>query len=103
MKGPSIYAEYWTSPNSEADHYKRHASEFGYTKITEYSKAAIKFKDSDKRGLFKFRSKNNSVTMFNRKTGQFIVISENGKIITYYKATESHFWNKLEENSGILY
>ena len=41
--GPSTYAEYWTSPYEEVNHFYFHANEFGYTLITEYSKAVIEF------------------------------------------------------------
>ena len=53
-KGPSTYAEYWTSPYAEVNHFYYHAYDMGYTYITEYSQAAINFansKDDNKSGL----------------------------------------------------
>lgn len=42
-KGPSTYAEYWTSPYREVEHFYSHAREMGYFYIIEYSKTAIAF------------------------------------------------------------
>ena len=42
-KGPSTYAEYWTSTYAEVKHYIRHGRQMGFEKIEEYSKAAKEF------------------------------------------------------------
>ena len=46
-KGPSTYAEYWTSEYAEVNHFYAHGYDMGYTYITDYSQAAINFANSD--------------------------------------------------------
>ena len=95
-KGPSTYAEYWTSPYNEVEHYK-HAKEFGFDKITDYSEAAIKFGKSEDEHLKIFRRSDDSICKYNNETKEFIAISKEGKIITYYKSSMRYFiheWNK---------
>jgi len=95
-KGPSTYAEYWTSEYAEVKHFK-HAKEFGLDKITDYSKAATKFGKSEDENLKIFRRSDNSICKYNSTTKEFIAISKEGKIITYYKSSIRYFiheWNK---------
>lgn len=95
-KGPSTYAEYWTSPYNEVEHYK-HAKEFGFDKITDYSEAAMKFGKSEDETLKIFRRSDDSICKYNSITKEFIAISKEGKIITYYKSSMRYFtheWNK---------
>ena len=95
-KGPSTYAEYWTSSYNEVEHYK-HAKEFGFDKITDYSEAAMKFAKSEEAGLKEFKRSDGSTCKYNSETKEFIAISKEGKIITYYKSSMRYFiheWNK---------
>lgn len=95
-KGPSTYAEYWTSPYNEVKHYK-HAKEFGFNKITDYSEAATKFAKSDNENTKTFRRSDNSICKFNSETKEFIAISKASKVITYFKSSMRYFineWNK---------
>ena len=82
-KGPSTYAEYWTSSYNEVDHYK-HAKEFGFDKITYYSEAAMKFAKSEEAGLKEFKRSDGSTCKYNSETKEFIAISKEGKIIKLY-------------------
>ena len=95
-KGPSTYAEYWTSEYSEVIHFK-HAKEFGFDKITHYSEAAIRFCKSEDEYLKIFKRADGSTCKYNHQTKEFIAVSKNGKIITYFKSSERYFireWNK---------
>lgn len=95
-KGPSTFAEYWTSEYNEVEHYK-HAKEFGFDKITDYSNAAMKFGKSKNDSLLIFRRSDDSICKYSGDTKEFIVISKEGEIITYYKSSIRYFiheWNK---------
>lgn len=83
-KGPSTYAEYWTSEYAEVDHFDRHGFLLGYDTITEYSLGARNFINSFSRNMRKFRIPNGSIYMFNKKTYEFAIVSRFGKIVTYY-------------------
>lgn len=96
-KGPSTYAEYWTSPYNEVEHYK-HAKEFGFDKITEYSEAAMKFGKSEDKELKIFKRSDDSICKYNNTTKEFIAISKEGKIITYYKSSMRYFIHEWIKN-----
>ena len=83
-KGPSTYAEYWTSPYAEVDHFDRHGFLLGYDSITEYTKGAIKLSKNTSNNIRKFKTPNGSIYIFNRKTYEFVIVSRFGKIVTYY-------------------
>ena len=86
-KGPSTYAEYWISPYEEVNHFYYHADEFGYTLITQYSKAARDFalKEGDSVISFKANEKKfYSTYKYDTETNEFMIISRSGKIVTYY-------------------
>ena len=42
-KGPSEYAENWTSPYQEVNHFYFHGYDMGFVLISDYSKAAKEF------------------------------------------------------------
>ena len=65
-KGPSTYAEYQTSEYSEVEHYK-HAKEFGFDKITDYSETAMKFAKSEASDLKEFKRSDGSTCKYNSK------------------------------------
>ena len=83
-KGPSTYAEYWTSPYAEIDHFDRHGELLGYDTIIEYSEGAKNLIKSSNIYLRKFKAPNGSVYIFNKKTYEFVIITKTGKIVTYY-------------------
>lgn len=90
-KGPSTYAEYWTSPYEEVNHFYFHADEFGYSLITEYSRAAIEFAEYKGDNIISFTAnekKFHSVYKYNKDTNEFIIISRSGKIVTYFLPTK---------------
>lgn len=84
-KGPSTYAEYWTSPYNEVEHYK-HAKEFGVGGY-EYSRKAVNFAKNKERGTRAFRSYDGSEYRYKPSTNEFMIISKYGKIVTFYKPT----------------
>ncbi len=101
-KGPSTYAEYWTSEYAEVDHFDRHGFLLGYDTITEYSLGARNFINSS--NLRKFRTPNGSVYMFNKKTYEFAIVSRFGKIVTYYylEGGSKAFDRLLINENGII-
>lgn len=84
-KGPSTYAEYWTSEFREIKHFYDHAHEFGFNKITDYSEAAMNFANNTGRGVKAFKAYNGSIYKYNPKTNEFCIVSREGKIVTYFK------------------
>ena len=96
-KGPSTFAEYWTSPYNEVVRYK-HAKEFGFDKITDYSEAAMKFGKSEDKELKIFKRSDDSICKYNNSTKEFIAISKEGRIITYYKSSMRYFIHEWEEH-----
>jgi len=104
-KGPSTFAEYWTSEFNENYHYNEHGEEMGFENITEYSKAAKDFiKNTDTKNILRFRDPSGAIYKYNKKTGEFAIISRNGKIVTYYilEGGTKSFWNLLLRDDGIL-
>lgn len=83
-KGPSTYAEYWTSPYAEVDHFDRHGLELGYDLISEYTIGAKKLINNSSNYIRKFKAPNGSIYIFNKKTYEFAIVSKFGKIVTYY-------------------
>ncbi len=83
-KGPSFYAEYWTSDINEIMHFKKHGKQMGYDKIRDYSKAAKEFIKSNDKNKISFTAKDGSCYMYNSKTNEFAIISRNGGIVTYF-------------------
>ena len=96
-KGPSTFAEYWTSEYSEVIHFK-HAKEFGFDKIIEYSNAALKFAKSEDGNLKIFKRIDDSICKYNEQTKEFIAVSKEGKIITYFKSSIRYFITEYNKN-----
>ena len=87
-KGPSTFAQYWTSEYRLIDHFDRHGPQMGYSDdiigFIKYARDAIKFARSTERGIKAFRAINDSIYKYNPKTNEFIIITKDGKIVTYY-------------------
>ncbi len=86
-KGPSEFAEYWTSEYEEVNHFYFHADEFGYQLITEYSKAAYNFANEKGSKILSFTAnakKYWSTYKYKMETNEFMIISRGGKIVTYF-------------------
>ena len=84
-KGPSTYAEYWTSEYAEVNHFYAHEYDMGYTYITDYSQAAINFANSEDEGNISFTAENGSTYKYNEDTNEFLIVSKDGKIVTYFE------------------
>ena len=84
-KGPSTYAEYWTSEYAEVNHFYAHGYDMGYTYITDYSQAAINFANSEDEGNISFTAENASTYKYNEDTNEFLIVSKDGKIVTYFE------------------
>ncbi|MCL2061876.1 MAG: hypothetical protein FWH03_04540 [Firmicutes bacterium] len=96
-KGSGTWGKEWTSKDSEDSHFDDHGKKMGYETEEEYSKAAQKFANSKERGIVQFRAKNGSVFRFNPKTKEFIIITKDGRIVTYYYTTEKYFYEQFED------
>lgn len=84
-KGPSTFAEYWTSEYNEIVHFKKHGKQMGYdNNINGYSQAAKKFANINKQSIKTFKSIDGSIYKYDVETNEFMIISKNGKIVTYF-------------------
>lgn len=84
-KGPSTYAEYWTNEYAEVNHFYAHGYDMGYTYITDYSQAAINFANSEDEENISFTAENGSTYKYNEDTNEFLIVSKDGKIVTYFE------------------
>lgn len=94
-KGPSEFAEYWTSELNEIVHFKRHGKQMGYTKIRDYSKAAQNFIKGGNN--LSFTAKDGSQYYYNKDTNEFGIVSRNGGIVTYFPPSDGfeYFYNQF--------
>ncbi len=90
-KGPSNYAEYWTSDYNEGEHFGRHGKQIGFENNDAgkeaYSKQALELAKATGEDILSFTanaSKNYAIFKYNTSTNQFIIISKDGKIVTYF-------------------
>lgn len=101
-KGPSTYAEYWTSPYNEVNHFYFHADEFGFTLITEFSQAAKDFANREGENIISFTAneeKHWSIYKYDKDTNEFIIISRDGKIVTYFPPEDGieYFYRQFDK------
>ena len=83
-KGPSENAKYWTSPENEVEHFK-HAKEFGFEDYPyKYSKKAVEFLNDKDLNIREFTDKDGTIYRYRESTNEFMMVSRDGKIITYY-------------------
>lgn len=97
-KGPSEYAENWTSPENEVEHFK-HAKEFNL-KPYEYSESAKRFIENEDDDNLIFKTEDGTVYKYNESTKEFIIISKNGKIVTYYKTSLRYYLKLFKDLNG---
>lgn len=91
-KGPSTYAEYWTSEYNEVKHFERHGWQMGFENdFLGYSQAARDLALSDDEEILSYERDDGCVCKFNRENRHFVVINKNGKIVTFYKIKENNF------------
>ncbi len=102
-KGPSTYAEYWTSEYTEVEHYKRHGKQMGFeNNIQGYSKEAKEFAVKEDDNIISFianEHKHNSTYKYDKETNEFMVISRDGKIVTYFPPRDGikYFYKQYEK------
>lgn len=97
-KGPSEHAENWTSPENEVEHFK-HTKEFNL-KPYEYSASAKRFMENEDDDNLLFKTEDGTVYKYNESTKEFIIISKNGKIVTYYKTSLRYFLKLFKDLNG---
>ena len=101
-KGPSTYAQYWTSEYNEIKHFRDHGKQMGFDKIVDYSRAAVEFAFSDSESLISFTTADGSIFQYDPKTNEFLILSRNGKIVTYYPPSKGlKYFNNQFEKYGI--
>ena len=96
-KGPSEYAEYWTSEYNEIMHFK-HAKEFGYSTLPEYSQAALEFANEENKEYWQFIGRNGATYKYDTQSKRFIAISNKGRIITFFKASKRYVKNEYKKH-----
>lgn len=74
------------------EHYKKHGSAVGCRSIEDYLKAANRV-ICDKNSLHKTLPDGDKI-YYNKKNGDYVVLSHSGYIRTYYKTGYSHFLNQ---------
>lgn len=101
-KGPSTYAEYWTSEYAEVEHYKRHGKQMGFqNNIQGYSKKAKEFALKENDNIISFIAnefKHYSTYKYDKETNEFMIISRDGKIVTYFPPKDGieYFYEQYE-------
>ena len=98
-KAPSEYAKYWTSPENEVKHLK-HATQFGLKGYPyKYSKKAVDFFNDKDSNIREFTTKDGTIYRYRESTNEFMMVSRDGKIITYYppRADGEYFENLFLE------
>lgn len=92
-KGPSSYAEYWTSPYNEVEHFGRHGWQMGFENdFIGYSQAAKDLAMSeDSETILSYKRSDGCICKFNKENRHFVVINKDGKIVTFYKIKEKNF------------
>lgn len=78
--------------NTFLEHYKKHGSDVGCRSIEDYLKAANRV-ICDKNSLHKTLPDGDKI-YYNKKNGDYVVLSHSGYIRTYYKMRYSHFLNQ---------
>ena len=97
-KGPSVYAEYWTSEYNEVYHFYAHGDEFGYVWIIDYSKSAVDFLNRNDDDIESFTAKDGRVFKYDSETNE-LLISRDGKIINYFPPEdgEEYFYSQFDK------
>lgn len=98
-KGPSTYAEYWTSPYNEVEHFTRHGWQMGFeNNFTGYSEAAKDLALSqENESIMSYTRNDGCQCKFNKLTRFFVVVNKEGKIVTFYKIKEKYFMKDYEK------
>lgn len=105
-KGPSNYAEYWTSDYNEGKHFGKHGEEMGYDNNNEgkeaYSKAAQDFANSESKTLMSFTTDDKTTYLYDPATNEFEVLSKDGEIVTYFEPDRGmeYFLNQFDRYGG---
>ena len=97
-KGPSTYAEYWTSPYNEVKHFNDHGWQMGFENdFIGYSEAAKNLALSEADDVLAFVRKDGYVCKFNTTLRHFIVVNRGGKIVSFYKADIKYFLSEFNK------
>ena len=98
-KGPSTFAEYWTSPYNELEHFLKHGWQMGYEDdFIGYSQAAKNLALSDVNEIvLSYTRDDGCICKFDRTSKHFVVINKEGKIVTFYKIRERNFMKDYEK------
>ncbi len=82
------YAEYsFRSKNQYVSHYEKHGAEFGDITIEEYLEMANDLINSDSETLHTKMSEDGDYLFYDEATNEFLVLSADGYIRTFFKPT----------------
>ncbi|HPG92430.1 MAG TPA: hypothetical protein PK675_03370 [Clostridia bacterium] len=103
-KGPSTWGDTWTSDLSEELHFNKHARKMGYNTKNEYTNAAKKLANAKGNSISSFRAKNGSTYIYDSNTNQFLIISKNGNIVTFFSLSggEGYFDSQFNNYGDYL-
>lgn len=94
-KGPSIYAEYWTSPANEIKHFIEHGKQMNFEKIQDFSRSAKELAlSSESETILILPIDETRIWKFSTETRYLVSINRSGKIITFFKSKTEYFMNK---------
>ena len=86
--------------NTLEDHFNRHGNQVGAPTKTSYEAKAVSFANTvDRKNNVSFVDINGSTYKFNKKTGEFAVITKSGIVVTYFKPKEGYDYY-LNEKKG---
>lgn len=72
--------------NTLNSHYEKHKNEFDSKTKESYKQQAIKFANTvDKKNCEAHVDRNGTTYKYNRKTGELVIVSKKGTVITYYR------------------
>ncbi len=88
---PSSYIEYrFRNRNLLDKHYDKHGIEMGFASAAEYEEAACAVANNPK-ALHKLEQEDGDDVYYIEDTGEFVVVSTDGFIRTYYYADKAYF------------
>ena len=93
----------WISEFSLLNHYRDHRSNTGARSPDHYRRMARNLARSNERGIHQFvRLENLSTYRYNSRTNQLVIVSSNGRLVTYYHPrTGRQYWEGLRRRYGI--
>ncbi len=86
-KGQGELTSYWTSEYNQYVHFIKHGKQMGYFKLSDYSRAAVKFLFSNSASKLVHKSDKGPTYMYDTETNEFMMLNDKDKIVTYFPPT----------------